>query len=102
VVDCIKSDWTRTTAQKHSDILFKHPESDWVLFMKKMYPEDDFLPIRVVLKFVLGYHKLGFETSVEPGWLKKDGKQCMTDHMYLWIKKDSFNKVQEKLKLSIE
>jgi hypothetical protein len=94
VIEDLKSGWYQSTVEENPDIMFKQPEKNWFLFIKKQHLlEEDSLIRFFAMKFNL---TTKIDSMCE--WLKKPSGFEERGMPYLWIRKDALEEVQRKFK----
>jgi hypothetical protein len=91
--------WNQSTLAEHPDIFLTQPEDEWYLFIKPtvLHQEADLLSL---FASAFDIH-IGKDISCHYHWKKSSGDFELRDTLYLWIKKESYDKVIKALNLQI-
>jgi hypothetical protein len=93
----LKTGWYPSTIKKNQDIMFKQPEKNWLLFIKKQCLVEEDSLIRFLAR------KFNLDTKVDAmcEWWKNPFLVEERGLPYLWIRKDALEDVQKKFKFRI-
>jgi len=88
IIKELKIGWALSTLATHPNVMFKKPEDDWYLFVKKrsLSSEDD------LIRFLVHKFELEDHVTCDNGWLNPSGGFENRNEMYMWVKKKEFEK----------
>src|SRR3990172_2026869 len=98
VVKDLLTGWKKSTLVENPGIFYKNSEEEWYLFVKsaKLIKEDHLM--RIFFSVV----DVRYVAKCNCDWLNNNNRLEFRDMLYLWIKKQSFDEVVNKLGLRIE
>ncbi|MFH1832330.1 MAG: hypothetical protein ABH827_06040 [bacterium] len=98
VIDDLKNGWTLSLLEANSDIVWKKPEKEWYLFIKKKCMSDEDVFVGILAK------KLGFKGKIccYCDWLKIGGGFESRNNSYLWVRKNALNEFKKIFKFDLK
>lgn len=98
VIKDLLSGWKQSSLIHNSDIFYKKSEEEWYLFIKfKRLVEEDLL-----MRLFFDVTQVNDCVKCDRTWKSGEVGYEFRDMLYLWIKKDSLNKVINIMGLSVE